>query len=147
MPLVRWLPSCTLLVSTILLLSSEPVMSEQEVMECLPGAWGNFLDPGPQDYEFREEIPVGDRYIAAFEFPELKGEYAKVFIFLIGKNDCFQEAVSIGSYSWSGALHDGEGRLYHADFYDINSHSTLGFYEGAPPTYEEARQLALETFQ
>lgn len=58
--------------------------------------------------------------------------------------------VSIGSYALTAMGLDGEGstgddRLYHADLYETNSHTNLGFYEGKP-NLDEMRALAMSVF-
>jgi tRNA A37 threonylcarbamoyladenosine biosynthesis protein TsaE len=44
------------------------------------------------------------------------------------------------------ALESGRERVYHIDLYEFESHSTLDM-RNAPPSYEEARALALNALQ
>lgn len=86
----------------------------------------------------------------ALEFGPLRGDFGKLFMFMVGDDECIREVVSIGSYETTASFgrsirRSSPGkRLYHADLYDRKSHATLGFYDG-PPAYEEAKRMAIET--
>ena len=122
--------------------------SAAKTQGCVMDSWGRFLAPEPQAATLVEEIKAENGVILAFKFDALAGEYAKVFIFLLDGETCFRRAVSFGSYAMTNtfAVESGDagpdGRLYHGDLYEPESHSTLGLYD-ARPTYEEARKIAL----
>ncbi len=109
--------------------------------ECVMESWGGFLAPEPQTFQRREQIETDAGPVYAIEFGELKGEYAKVFLFLLDGENCFTKAVSFGSYALTNMLAE-EGRIYHLDLYLPGEHVTLGFFD-QPIPYEQAREMAI----
>ena len=119
-----------------------------EPQECVMGQWETYLDPGPQEFDTVETIDTEEGTIISFKFGEIAGDYGKVFLFLLDDGECFTRAVSFGSYEATNAyaVEAGDagpdGRLYHGDLYDPESHKTLSFFK-TRPTYETARMVAL----
>jgi len=116
---------------------------------CADESWAAYLSPGPQTFERREIIAIApDRNIIAIEFGPLAGDFAKVFMFLEDNGTCYTRVVFVGSYAFTNdmALELGRERVYHIDLYEFESHSTLDM-RNAPPSYEEARALALNALQ
>lgn len=112
------------------------IAASAEEQNCTPLGWDRFLLPGPQEFEVREDIePEDGVLIRVLEFGELKGDYAKVFLFLRFDGRCISRAMSLGSYAATNALSEPGTRTYHLDLYEPGQHATLGFYNGVP-TYE-----------
>ncbi len=139
----------TALWGTVFLIAC--VMGQMAVAEpqgCVMDSWGAYLSPDPQEPTSIEKIETENGTILAFKFDAIAGDYGKVFLFLLDNGDCFTRAVSFGSYEATNtyAVETGgagpDGRLYHGDLYEPESHKTLGFFK-ARPTYEMARKIAL----
>jgi len=114
---------------------------------CEPLGWKEYLSAGEQDYEVVEKVPLsGEEYILAVRFGELKGEVAKLYLFIEAEGECYKRAFSVGSYEATNSIYTGPGRLYHLDLYEPDAHSTLGFDDTAP-TFEAMREKAIELFR
>jgi len=108
-------------------------------------SWKKFLDPGPQDYQVGEKIDLQKGLmVVGIKFGELKGDFAKKHLFMLYEGKCPLAAVSLGSYAATAILSDGTD--YHLDLYEVDTHSTLGFYN-EPLSYEATRAIALKHFK
>ncbi len=129
-------------------LSPAPASAEGCVMD----AWERMLAPGFQQHELVERIATDRGPVVVLGFTPLKGEHAKLWIFLLDDGTCFTHAVVAGSYEATTLMARQTGRigpdarLYHFDLYTGDSHATLGFRE-TPPGYEEAKRIALEALR
>ncbi len=124
-------------------------VSAQVSDSCPRFGWERFTNPGAQDYTIVQQhsSPLGHQ-ILEVDFGELKGDYAKAFLFAEFRGDCLLRMVSVGSYSFTAEYHakanpDATYRLFHADLYESETHSTLGFFEGEP-NVDEIRAMAME---
>lgn len=129
------------------LLAAAPLRAGAD-SHCPNFPWFSFIDPGPQSYTQREDLLAeGDVLIRAFEFGELVGAYAKVFIFIRFDGDCLTRAVSLGSYEMTNLVGAPEGgRIYHLDLYAPDRHATLDFFD-ALPEYDAIRGRALDALR
>ncbi len=123
-------------------------MAAAEPQGCVMDSWGAYLSAEPQEPTSIEHIETENGTIFAFKFDAIAGDYGKVFLFLLDNGECFTRAVSFGSYEATNAYSveagdtGPDGRLYHGDLYEPQSHTTLGFFK-TRPTYEMARKIAL----
>ena len=114
---------------------------------CVEQTWGRFLAPGPQEPIPVEQVQTKAGAVGVFRFDALKGDFAKLYIFVLFGEDCARRAYVVGSYEMTAATGPaGKPRLYHADLYTPQAHFTMGFFEG-PPAYEDIRGAALEALQ
>lgn len=132
-----------LLIAALISLSPVPAVAADPA-PCLGDAWPVMLDPGLQNFEFREVFEHPNGSIFAMEFDTLAGPYAKLFVFFLDNGHCFTRAVSFGSYAQANAASDRP--VFHADLYTTDSHATLGLYD-QPPGFEDAKRVAMEAFQ
>ncbi len=122
---------------------------------CVMDHWGRFLTPGAQEVELIERIQLPEGEVLAFRLAPFTGDFAKLFVLMLDDSNCFTKAALIGSYARTQAFHaekaraEGEPvtRLYHADLYDGDRHSTLGLREGDAPDYEDVRDMLLEALK
>lgn len=113
---------------------------------CVEQTWGRFLSPGPQEPVASEQVETAAGTVRVFEFDALKGQFAKLYIFLLFGEDCITKAYVIGSYSFTANSGPEGVRVFHADLYTPQAHFTMGFFDG-PPAYEAIRKGALEALQ
>ncbi|KAE9630471.1 hypothetical protein [Parasedimentitalea maritima] len=110
--------------------------------DCTMKTWAGYLAPYEQEITLKEVLPHSNGDILAYEFSPIVGDFAKAYMFLLDDGTCFREVISIGSYAITAIMHDGSGRLFHADHYKEDEHGTLDFFTGKP-SYEAAKALAL----
>ncbi len=113
---------------------------------CVSQTWARFLTPAPQNPIARETIETEAGMVRVFEFDALKGEFAKLYIFVLFGETCATKAYVIGSYSFTANSGPEGTRVFHADLYTPQAHFTMGFFDG-PPAYADIRGDALEALQ
>jgi len=117
------------------------------------------LHPMSQDAEFKkkdsyclEQFEVAGASVRAYEFFELKGEFAVRYLFSILNDDGATEKyrLTLGSYDITNAiarengnLKPGERRFHLDGYYDAGkTHKTYGLFRNEP-TYDEARAMVI----
>lgn len=142
-------------------LAAAPAKAQSGAQPAQPAsAWvmdhsGRFLTPGAQQAELIERIYLPEGEVLAFRLTPFTGDHAKHFMLMLDDSNCFIKSALIGSYARTQAYHaekaQAEGipvtRLYHADLYDGNCHSTLGLREGDAPNYADVRDMLLEALK
>jgi hypothetical protein len=116
--------------------------------------WREGKDPDLQRRSFycREQFEVDGKKVMADEHFELKGKWAKRYVFsVLGPAGNKPEVtISLGSYESTdafaretGQVKEGE-RLFHLDGYSPDgSHTTYGMFK-VEPTYEETREMVIK---
>ena len=112
-------------------------------------AWGKNIAPHAQKMEFDIIARKDDAAIVGIRFGPMTGDFAKVFGFFLYRGDCVTRAFVIGASAASNGsrsiddLPEGEAPYFTSDYYSVVAHATLNIFK-EPPTYEEARDLAME---
>lgn len=125
-------------------------------IEKIYGVWRSGLseDLNKQGFYIREQRQIEQGKLFVLEYFELKGEWARKFVFTLQdpqtRKDKFE--VSLGSYDATTRISRELGsvgpdeRMFHLDGYAPNgNHYTYGFFSPMP-SYEATREMALRAF-
>lgn len=116
---------------------------------CVVEAWPAFLDPWHQTHRIRERIKTDAGEVLAIQFGPLKGEYAKLFMFMLVHDGCDRKIVVVSSFNFMTDIARQRGdvgpgqRIYELDLYTHDQHKTLELMH-RPPSYAEAKAKALD---
>lgn len=129
-------------------LVAPPGQAQTRPEGCLIEVWPDYLGPGPQAHQVREQLETDAGEIFAIEFGPLEGEYAKLWLFFLVYEGCERKVFLVGAFNYiselareSGSIGPDEVR-YHLDLFQPEGHKTLEF-RASPPRYEEMREMAL----
>lgn len=115
---------------------------------------GTSHDLQKQGFYVREQVQIESGKVFALEYFELKGEYARKFVFKLIDPATGEHRfdVSLGSYEATNTFSRELGRIgtdervYHLDGYGPDgSHYTFAFFE-SQPKYDVVREIALDAF-
>ena len=142
--------SATILGLAVPLAATDLLAQEAAGPACLRDtSWGEVIAPYNQYMEFDVISQFDGKSIVAVEFYPLEGFYAKRFGFFLHNGACVEEAYIVGAFASVNQFTpvedlpaDAEIR-FNQDLYTMTSHASLDVSTEAP-SYEEARDLALE---